>query len=170
MRRMTQASLFQTQIGATLSPCRQYRYSLWRIWNPELPRVAFIGLNPSTADETADDPTIRRCIGFAKSWGYGGLHMVNLFAFRATAPKVMKAAADPVGPDNNAALLACSQTAGLLIAAWGGDKFAQSRAAEVCKLLGRRIECLGFTDARAPRHPLYMKGDCQPQLFFDGLA
>ena len=88
--------------GARFSESRTHRYALWRIWEKGAPMVMFVGLNPSTADETQDDPTIRRCIDFAKRWGYGGLYMLNIFAFRATNPKDMKAAADPVGPDRAA--------------------------------------------------------------------
>lgn len=86
---------------ATLSEDRKYRYTLTRIWDETKPKVMFIGLNPSTADETKDDPTIIRCINFAKSWGYGGLEMTNLFAFRATNPKVMKNEKEPIGKDND---------------------------------------------------------------------
>ena len=81
---------------AVFSPCRTYRYALSRVWAADKPYALFIGLNPSTADETLDDPTIRRCIDFAKRWGYGGLVMANLFAYRATDPAVMKRAAEPV--------------------------------------------------------------------------
>lgn len=83
----------------TFSPCRTYRYSLVHEWDRDLPRVAFIMLNPSTADENALDPTLRRCLGFARSWGYGSFEIGNVFAFRATDPKAMKAAADPFGPE-----------------------------------------------------------------------
>lgn len=95
---------------------RAFRYTLWREWDvdsltgcaDDLPHghqfAQFIGLNPSTADETRDDPTIRRCIGFAKLWGYGALCMTNLFAFRATKPRDMRQAADPIGPENMALL------------------------------------------------------------------
>ena len=79
---------------AVFSPCRTYRYALSRVWAADKPYALFIGLNPSTADETLDDPTIRRCIDFAKRWGYGGLVMANLFAYRATEPSEMKAATD----------------------------------------------------------------------------
>ncbi len=73
--------------GAHLSPCRQYRYRLWRDWDPGAGRCVFVGLNPSTADEHTDDPTIRKCVGFAKRWGFGAIDMVNLFAYRSTSPK-----------------------------------------------------------------------------------
>jgi hypothetical protein len=102
-----------------LSPCRTYRYSLWREWIGGDGYVLFIGLNPSTADETNDDQTIRRCIGFAKAWGFAGVCMANLFAFRATDPKVMMQAADPVGRDNDAWLRTLSDAASLVVGAWG---------------------------------------------------
>lgn len=106
--------------SASLSSCRLYRYDLWRKWGDE-PYCMFVGLNPSTADETQDDPTIRRCVGYAKRWNYGGLCMVNLFAFRATQPKDMMTAKDPIGPDNDRTLKTLSQGAGIVIAAWGKD-------------------------------------------------
>ena len=92
--------------GARFSVDRKYRYALWRHWNGNKERnyVAFVGLNPSTADEKTDDPTIRRCMGFARSWGFNGIWMINAFAFRATKPKDMKAAIDPIGPDNDYAI------------------------------------------------------------------
>lgn len=99
------------------SDCRKYRFALWRVWDDSLPRVMFIGLNPSTADESDDDPTLIRCIRYAKSWGYGGICMANLFAFRATDPKVMLSAKDPVGADNDRWLLELSQSSGLVVAA-----------------------------------------------------
>ena len=93
---------------AVFSPCRTYRYALSRVWAADKPYALFIGLNPSTADETLDDPTIRRCIDFAKRWGYGGLVMANLFAYRATNPSEMKAATDPVGVANDEWLIGCT--------------------------------------------------------------
>lgn len=90
---------------AKLSDCRTYRYELWRTWDESKPYAMFIGLNPSTADETEDDPTIRRCINFAKTWGYGGLCMTNLFAYRATQPEDMKRASDPIGNKNDETLI-----------------------------------------------------------------
>ena len=96
-------NLFDTAIikGARFSDCRLYRYQLWRIWDEGRPYLNVIGLNPSTADETRDDPTIRRCIDYAKRWNYGGLFMTNIFAFRATLPAVMKKQVEPVGSDND---------------------------------------------------------------------
>src|SRR5271157_168450 len=92
--------------GATFSLCRTWRYKLWRRWSAAVPMVTFIGLNPSTADEINDDPTVRRCLGFARRWGFGGMSMLNVFAYRSTNPRALRAATDPVGPRNGAALLA----------------------------------------------------------------
>ncbi|WP_276968362.1 DUF1643 domain-containing protein, partial [Metallibacterium scheffleri] len=114
-----------------------------------------VGLNPSTADETQDDPTIRRCVGFAKAWGYQALCMVNLFAFRATRPDDMLAAADPVGPDNDAHLRALSGEAGVIVAAWGALGTHRGRDVEVCALLPA-LHCLTLTKGGQPGHPLYL--------------
>ncbi len=151
------------QSGAEFSPCRLYRYSLWRLWD-DRPKVAFIGLNPSTADETADDPTIRRCIGYASDWGYGGLYMLNLFAFRATDPKDMKAASDPVGPDNNLALTGHALTCAKTIAAWGNDGLYRARSAAVRAMLPR-LYCLGLNANGEPKHPLYLAKNLRPVLW-----
>lgn len=104
--------------GAEFSPCRRYRYGLYRGWQLGTGFAMFVGLNPSTADETADDPTIRRCIAFARAWGYGALFMANLFAYRATNPTEMLAQADPVGPENDATLARLAAQADVVVAAW----------------------------------------------------
>ena len=154
--------------SAVFSPCRTYRYLLWRWW--EIPRgyVMFVGLNPSTADESIDDPTIRRCIGFAKAWGYGGLCMANLFAFRATQPAAMKAAHDPVGPDNDHALRESAERAGLLVAAWGVHGAHQDRAAAVMAMLPG-IHCLRLTKDGHPGHPLYLPRGLKPVVMGDAV-
>ena len=110
---------FNNDCGALFSPCRKYRYTLWRIWAPDKPYACFLGLNPSTADETADDPTVRRCIDYSKRWGMGSLLMLNIFAYRSTDPEKMKAVADPVGPDNDRWIKEIAGNAGIVIAAWG---------------------------------------------------
>ena len=143
------------------SPCRAYRYTLWREWIGGEGYAMFVGLNPSTADETQDDPTIRRCIAFAKAWGYAGLCMTNLFAFRATAPKVMKAAADPVGPENDRYLLALASRAGVVVAAWGANGTHLGRSSEVLKLLPK-LQCLSLTKDGHPGHPLYLRKTLTP--------
>lgn len=108
-----------TDRSAEFSPCRTYRHALWRSWSDllgatEEDYVLFVGLNPSTADEMQDDRTVRRCVSFAKAWGYSRLCMANLFAFRATSPADMLAAEEPVGPENDEYLIRLSKSAGLI--------------------------------------------------------
>jgi hypothetical protein len=123
----------------------------------------FIGLNPSTADERQDDPTIRHCVAFAKKWGYGALCMANLFAFRATQPKQMMGAVDPVGRDNDRTLRELSAGAGIVIAGWGNLGAHRNRAEEVRALISR-LHCLKQNANGAPAHPLYLKADTVPYL------
>jgi hypothetical protein len=162
--------------GATFSQCRIYRYALWRIWDESLGMVMWIGLNPSTADETKDDPTIRRCKGFAADWGYGGIFMLNLFAFRATDPKAMMAAKDPIGPENYHWLQQYHEVAGRTIAAWGiHGGFVQQDAAvnrlerasshAKTRCLGDDLWCLGKTKEGFPKHPLYVPAKAKPRLY-----
>lgn len=146
--------------SADLSPCRRYRYDLWRKWE-EAHWCMFVGLNPSTADERHDDPTIRKCVAYAKRWGFGGLCMVNLFAFRATQPRDMMAAEDPIGPKNDEVLLALSRSAGIVIAAWGKDGSYKDRARQVMALLPN-LYCLKQNKDGSPAHPLYLRGDLTP--------
>jgi len=124
LKMVAQTSLFTETVdagsGARFSPCRTWRYSLRRQWLPgSEASVMFIGLNPSTADETQDDPTIRRCLGFARYWGFGNLIMMNVYAFRATKPADMKAAKDPVGPGNDREFERLRSVPQLVVAAWG---------------------------------------------------
>lgn len=151
----------------TFSPDRVYRYTLWRDWGvPREPYAMFIGLNPSTADEVQDDPTVRRCIGFAKSWGYGSLCMTNIFAFRATFPSVMKAQDDPVGLENDTWLLRCAQEAGVIVAAWGTHGALKNRGDRVLQLLkDHDIMCLKVTRGGHPEHPLYLRADMRPMPY-----
>ena len=154
------------QKGATFSPCRTYRYALWRIWDHDSERVMFIGLNPSTADETEDDPTIRRCIGFAKSWGYGGIYMLNAYAFRATKPKDMQTATVcPIGPCNDSALAEYAHKSELHIAAWGSH-CTPIRELDACVAIDKPVYCLGKTKHGRPKHPLYLKADTERELFW----
>ena len=151
--------------GAEFSECRTYRYALWRIWGVG-PCAMFIGLNPSTADENTNDPTIRRCIRFATDWGFGGLYMLNLFAYRSTDPKVLVSMGDPIGPKNSEALAYYRTKCELIVAAWGAHKLASRRGRSVCGIICRRLDCLGTTKDGSPRHPLYVRADVKPQLFW----
>jgi len=155
---------------ARISECQQYRYELRRIWDDALPPCVFIGLNPSTADATQDDPTIRRCINFAKSWGMGSLVMVNAYAFRATDPSDMKKALDPIGIENNASLKSVVQEAadrgGIVIAAWGNhcDQLREVSLMWMKDII--EVRCLGKTKTGKPKHPLYIKSDVEPTVFW----
>lgn len=145
----------EMQNGALLSHCRTYRYDLWRTWTGGAGYAMFVGLNPSTADETEDDPTIRRCVAFAKDWGYAGLCMTNLFAYRATNPDDMMRASDPVGPRNDAILLERAAAAGVVVAAWGVHGTFGGRDNAVRRMLPR-LHYLRLTKNGHPGHPLYL--------------
>ena len=124
----------------------------------------FVGLNPSTADESADDPTIRRCVRFARDWGFDGLFMVNLFAYRATQPADMLSVDDAVGPENDEWLVRIGAEAGLVVAAWGNHGAHQSRDKAVRRMFPN-INHLGLTAIGQPRHPLYLRSDELPTLW-----
>lgn len=157
--------------GAEFSDDRIYRYRLWRRWS-EGPLLMVVGLNPSTADETQDDPTVRRCIGFAKAWGYAGLMMTNAFAFRATNPKVMLAAPDLAWSENLAIVDREAERVirgdGAVLAAWGnhGSHRIQSRCLrQRLHLCGDGVACLGLTKSGEPLHPLYLATKTKPIPF-----
>ena len=145
--------------GAEFDATATYRYRLWREWNRRLPRLGFIMLNPSRADATANDPTIRRCLGFAQTWGFGAIEVMNLFAFRAVHPTQLKAAADPIGADNDAHLLSLAHRADSIVLAWGNWGSLGDRDRAVVHLLRATVPlyCLGHTQQGQPRHPLYLK-------------
>ena len=146
--------------GAVFSPCRKYRYSLWRRWEQDAPYAMFVGLNPSTADERQDDPTIRRCKRFAADWGYGALVMVNLFALRATSPNDMINHREPIGDDNDRTINMLAPCAGVIVCAWGAHGEYLFRDHYVKTLLADyELKCLGTTKNGQPRHPLYIKAD-----------
>ena len=140
---------------AVLSPDRVYRYSLRRVWEPSTPLVMFVGLNPSTADETQDDPTIRRCIGFARKWSFGGMIVVNLFAYRATNPRELRCVADPIGPDNDTWVMRGQEETALVVAAWGNGGIYRGRAEEVLPML-RHPHALAINKTGQPAHPLFL--------------
>jgi len=151
--------------GADLSEDGVYRYTLTRVWDVGLPLAMFVMLNPSTADAVENDPTIKRCIGFAKREGCGGIVVINLFALRSTDPKNLAAHADPVGPENAKYVLqALARNPAVVIAAWGAHPFATQQAYAMATGLaaqldhqGMRLKCLGVPAKGHPRHPLYLK-------------
>jgi len=156
--------------AATFSPCRVYRYTLTRVWDEDAPALAFVCLNPSTADETRDDPTMRRCIGFARRWGFGSMVATNIFALRSTDPGGLRRVDDPVGPGNDRAIRRVVRSADTVIAAWGAHGAYLDRQTRVMKLLPETALCLGVTKAGAPKHPLYLPGDAEPIPLFDKCA
>ena len=153
----------QMSKGALFSSCRTWRYTLWRVWDKSKPICMFVGLNPSTADETNNDPTVTRCINYAKLWGFGALCMMNIFSFRATDPKDLKKAADPIGPDNLRWLRDIGGRAGMIVAAWGAHGKHLNQGIQILNMFGGlKLFCLGKTKDGSPRHPLYMKSDTTP--------
>ncbi|MGB3553312.1 MAG: DUF1643 domain-containing protein [Jannaschia sp.] len=152
---------------ATYSACERYRYDLTRVWEPDLPRVAFVMLNPSTATELANDPTVERCERRARALGYGGFRVTNIFAWRATDPRDMRAQDDPVGgPANDAAIREAALWADATICAWGTHGAHLGRGPAVADLLratGRPLRHLGLSKAGHPKHPLYIGYAVRPQ-------
>lgn len=124
--------------------------------------MCFVGLNPSTADGLVDDPTVRRCMGFAASWGFDAIEMLNLFAWRATDPADMKRAGDPIGPDNDQWLISAHERNSLIIACWGVHGTWLGRDQQALQMLGH-VHHLGLTKHGMPRHPLYLRADTRPE-------
>lgn len=176
------SDLFPSRIfgSVEISPCGRYRYELTRSWDASKGAVAFVMLNPSTADAAVDDPTIRRCIGFANAWGFGELRVYNLFALRATEPEALPLAANqataagtmdgaPVGPDNDMWLLKAAECR-MVVCAWGSFPWALKRSIVVMNALQARcapqeLRCLKLNNDCMPRHPLYIKADAKPVPF-----
>lgn len=148
--------------GANFSRCRTFRYALWREWEIDKPKVLMIGLNPSTADATRNDPTIRRCIGFAREWGFGGLWVLNLFAYRATYPIDLKAAVDPVGPRNDEWIRRVARKVDRVVAVWGNDGGLLDRSTRVRSMLGDRLDVIRLNAGGEPAHPLYLPKGLKP--------
>ena len=147
------------------SRCDCYRYGLMRTWDAGSPAMLFIMLNPSTADEHRNDPTVARCETRARQMGYGGVMVANLFAFRATRPKDLKQAVDPKGDLNDAVLLHWVAHAGLTVAAWGVHGSHQNRCRDIAHALGPSVFHLGLTKDGHPRHPLYVSFKTEPALW-----
>ncbi len=177
---MTQVGLFpgvaNIETGARFSDDRLYRYSLWRIWsrasaNPRL--CHWLMLNPSTADERDNDPTVERCERRARRWDYDGLIVTNLFAWRATDPAAMRRQGRAaIGPDNDLAIWDARLTAALTICAWGDDGGHLGRAAEVLQNMATndlwwlsKLHCLRVNQSGEPAHPLYLPYRLKPVLY-----
>lgn len=160
--------------SAEFSPDRIYRYALYRSWDIYKPTVMFIGLNPSTADEVLDDPTVRRCRRFAINWGYGKMFMANLFALRATNPKTMMSHDTLISPKsdlrlNDIWIQRMAKKSDLVIAAWGNHGRYMDRDKAVLSFLSD-VMCLGITKGGAPKHPLYLKADTRPRRLLIGYS
>lgn len=151
---------------ATISDCGMYRYALSRSWRCDQPKALFVMLNPSAADARKDDPTIRRCSGFAHKLGFGGFVVVNLFAFRATHPKDLFQAADPVGPDNNRYIEYAVRVADEVICGWGANaetrtgKLRAEVVLDIIRKAGKRPKALKLTARGIPSHPLRLPYSC----------
>ena len=164
--------LFETGKSAVFSPGKFYRYSLKREWGKGS-KVTFVMLNPSTADDHCDDPTTRRCLGWAYDEGFDRYEAVNLFAWRSPSPAALTQPKDPIGPENDAHILRATAEADCIVAAWGAiDKRWLGRAHAVTELLVdvarkhfRSLGCLGFTKYGYPAHPLYLPGPWKVQRF-----
>ena len=146
---------------ADITPDGLYRYSLIRTWDMDKHAVMFIGLNPSTADAEIDDPTVCKCVQYAKRWGYGTLYMTNLFAYRSTDAEGLKDCKDPLGPRNMESLHSFGKRARLVVFAWGANKLAKEQAAIVQTMFPKAM-CLKLTKDGAPQHPLYINGNTDP--------
>lgn len=166
MRRSPPEALYLS-CGALFSECRRYRYALWRVWDFDLPQAAFIGLNPSTADESQDDPTLRRCIGYARRWGFGGLVMLNLFAYRTPHPAQLRCVQDPIGAQNDAALARWLPLVRLTIVCWGDQGRWLGRDQAVLRCIAQPF-CLRLTRQGNPAHPLFLPADLRPIPFQAG--
>lgn len=142
----------------------EYRYLLWRSWRPAEPHALFVMLNPSTADATEDDPTIRRCVAFARDWGHGGLVVANLFSLRATDPRELRGHIDPIGPRTDETLRRAAKTAGVVVAAWGCGGHLLHRNLAVARLLRgiAPLHHLRLTKHGDPSHPLYLPKSLTP--------
>lgn len=151
---------------ATVSDDGMYRYDLTRGWGPGR-WVLWIMLNPSTADAMDDDPTVRRCRGFTRAWGYSGLVVVNLYAYRATNPHELIRADDPIGPANKRAIEGWLRhdRVDLAVAAWGARWADLGIPRLNVEGMGRDLWCLGRTKGGHPRHPLYLHRDCRPTRY-----
>lgn len=154
--------------NATISPCNKYRYVLRRTWNERISAIGIVALNPSTADATADDPTVKKCVKLARFWGYGGIVLVNLFAWRATEKKEIKTIYDPIGPNNDKEIQKALNDVDDVLVAWGEYGAYLNRSTKVraiLKQLPKKYVCIKQNISGEPTHPLYQKDDSANQLF-----
>jgi len=158
---LRQNNMDGVEYGAIFDTSGTYRYTLWRAWSPYYPRIAFILLNPSTADEHKNDPTIRRCLSFARAWNFGSMEVVNLFAYRATYYRELFKANEPIGTENDRFLLQALERCSTIVLGWGARGTFLERDRQVMSLLSGRnhLYCLGITKNGQPRHPLYINGN-----------
>lgn len=159
----------ETKSVATFSDCEAYRYLLTRVWDPSGRRALFIMLNPSTADEIKNDPTVERCERRSRALGFGAFRVCNIFAYRATDPRDMKAQSDPIGPGNDAAISESCAWADDVICAWGTHGAHMKRGDEVVELVkNARVNPfhLGLSKAGHPKHPLYIAYAKHPELWW----
>lgn len=164
---MTSTQLWSKDLhrSAVFDHTKKYRYLLKRWWGEKSNRVVFILLNPSTADETQDDPTIRRCMGFASYWGYTSADILNIFALRSTDPAALYSTNSPIGASNDAWIDSMTMDAKLVVAAWGNHGLHLQRGSTVRFMIReRRLACFGLTRTKEPKHPLYLSG--RASLFY----
>lgn len=157
--------------GAIFDGNGTFRLSLTRHWDmEEKQRILFIMLNPSTANAETDDPTIRRCVNFAKAWGYDSLEVVNLFALVSSDPAKLLTTTNSIGTNNDSVILEAASRAEKIIVAWGAFSVARVRGEDVLGLLHEYdIFCLGKTKAGHPRHPLYLRSDLNPMIYMEAV-
>ena len=148
---------------AVYSDCEGYRYILSRTWDKKTDRIMFIGLNPSTATELKNDPTVTRMINYAKSWKFGSITICNIFAFRATFPEDLKKCKEPIGRENDEFITAEAKRSKMVVAAWGNHGQLLQRSQQLLELLGN-VYHLGLTKLGEPKHPLYLKAELKPIL------
>lgn len=155
------------QKGAILSSCKKHRLQLWREWNSNLPKVLFIMLNPSTADHEQDDPTLRRCIDFAKQWSYGGLYIGNLYSFRAADPRTLLKVSKFSHRDNYKHVSTMAQQCQLVVCAWGNHLVINKLGLplNIFKHLEQKLHCIALSKTGTPKHPLYLKKSLIPSSF-----
>jgi hypothetical protein len=154
---------------ARFDPTRTWRYTLTREWRTGSGRCLWIMLNPSTADEFVLDPTIRRCVGFARAWGFQSIEVANLFALRSTDPRALYAHADPIGRDNDYYIEQAATRADRIVCAWGAHGAHLDRGRRVAAVLAcvpKPVVCLGLTKDGHPKHPLYLANDTTPKPFY----